>query len=38
MIGSKNCIKALKIKYQNIDDTYDKNPTFFEFIYERKFI
>ena len=30
----KQLIKALKIKYQNIDDTYDKNPTFFEFIYE----
>lgn len=30
----KQLIKTLKVKYQNIDDTYDENPAFFEFIYE----
>lgn len=27
-------IRKLEVKYQNIDDTYEKNPAFFEFIYK----
>ena len=30
----KELIRKLKVKYQNIDDTYEKNPAFFEFIYK----